>query len=72
MGAPLRRVSALSHPAPLRRLGAGALLGLVAVPVLWTAFEALKTGSDTNAWRALAHDPALPQAALLTLWTGLA
>jgi putative thiamine transport system permease protein len=72
VGAPLRRVSALSHHAPLRKLGASALLALVAVPVLWTAFEALKTGSSAVAWRALAQDPALIQASLLTLWTGLA
>ncbi|MFN7123269.1 MAG: ABC transporter permease, partial [Hydrogenophaga sp.] len=62
----------MSHHAPLRKLGACALLALVAVPVLWTAFEALKTGSSAAAWRALAQDPALVQAALLTLWTGLA
>ncbi len=72
MGAPLRRVSALSRHAPLRKLGVCALLALVAVPVLWTAFEALKTGSSAAAWRALAQDPALTHAALLTLWTGLA
>ena len=56
----------------LRRLGAGALLALAAVPMLWTALEALKTGSHPAAWRALAQDPALTHAALLTLWTGLA
>jgi putative thiamine transport system permease protein len=56
----------------LRRLGAGALLSLAAVPMLWTALEALKTGSSAAAWRALAQDPALTHAALLTLWTGLA
>lgn len=58
--------------ASLRRLGAGALLALAAVPLLWTALEALKTGSNTAAWRALAQDPAIIHAALLTLWTGLA
>ncbi len=72
MGAPLRRVTALSHPAPRRRWGAGVLLALVAVPVLWTAFEALRAGSQPAAWRTLAQDPALVQASLLTLWTGLA
>ena len=71
MGTPLRRVNAVARPAP-RQLAAGALLALAAVPVLWTAVEALKTGSNTAAWRALAQDPALVQAALLTLWTGLA
>lgn len=71
MGTPLRRVNAVSHPAP-RKLAAGALLALAAVPVLWTAWEALKTGSSLTAWRALAQDPALVHATLLTLWTGLA
>ena len=71
MGAPLRRVSAVAHPAQ-RQLAAGALLALAAVPLLWTAFEALKAGSNSAAWRALAQDPALVHAALLTLWTGLA
>ncbi|MDP2988252.1 MAG: hypothetical protein Q8N64_16790, partial [Hydrogenophaga sp.] len=72
MGAPLRRVMRLSSNVSLRHLGAGALLALAAVPMLWTALEALKTGSNTAAWRALAQDPALTHAALLTLWTGLA
>lgn len=61
----------LSH-ASFRRLGAGALLALAAVPLLWTALEALRTGSHSAAWRSLAQDPALVHAALLTLWTGLA
>jgi len=64
-------VSAVAHPAQ-RQLAAGALLALAAVPLLWTAFEALKAGSNSAAWRALAQDPALVHAALLTLWTGLA
>ena len=75
MGTPLRRVSPLARHAPWvlrRRLGAGALLALVAVPLVWTALEALTTGSNTAAWRSLAQEPALAQAALLTLWTGLA
>lgn len=71
MGTPIRRVNPVSHPAP-RKLAAGALLALAAVPVLWTAFEALKTGSNITAWRSLARDPALMHATLLTLWTGLA
>jgi len=62
----------LSSNVSPRHLGAGALLALAAVPVLWTAFEALKTGSSAAAWRVLAQDPALIQATLLTLWTGLA
>ncbi len=62
----------LMSAATLRRLGAGALLALVAVPLLWTALEALQAGSSTAAWRALSQDPALVHAALLTLWTGLA
>ena len=49
-----------------------ASLALAATPMLWAALEALKTGSDTKAWRALAQDPALAHGALLTLWTGLA
>ena len=64
-------MSAVAHPAR-RKLAAGALLALAAVPVLWTAWEALKTGSSLTAWRALAQDPALIHASLLTLWTGLA
>ena len=48
------------------------LLALVAVPVLWTAVEALATGSHPAAWRTLAQDPALLPASLLTLWTGMA
>ena len=54
----------LSSHVSLRYLGAGALLALAAVPMLWTALEALKTGSNTAAWRALAKDPALTHAAL--------
>ena len=72
MGAPLRRVSALPHHASLRRLGAVALLALAAVPLLWTALEALRSGSHPAAWRSLAQDPTLIPALLLTLWTGLA
>lgn len=64
-------MNALEHAAQ-RRLGATALLALAAVPLLWTAFEALKAGSDTGAWRALSQDPALAHATLLTLWTGVA
>ena len=64
MGAPLRRVMRLSSNVSRRHLGAGALLALAAVPMLWTALEALKTGSHPAAWRALAQDPALTHAAL--------
>ncbi|MDM7942286.1 MAG: ABC transporter permease [Hydrogenophaga sp.] len=56
----------------LRRAAAGVLLALAAVPLLWTAWEALGTGSNSAAWRSLAQDPALRHAVLLTLWTGLA
>ncbi len=62
----------VAHHGQRRRLGAAVLLALAAVPLLWTGFEALKTGGNTAAWRALAQEPALAQAALLTLWTGLA
>ncbi|MES2839004.1 MAG: ABC transporter permease [Pseudomonadota bacterium] len=62
----------MAHHGQRRRLGAAVLLALAAVPLLWTGFEALKTGGNTAAWRALAQEPALAQAALLTLWTGLA
>ena len=72
MGAPLRRLTGVSTFVSSRRLGAAALLALAAVPMLWTAFEALKAGSNTAAWHTLAQDPALVQSALLTLWTGLA
>lgn len=76
MGASPRRVSALAHTAArngrLRRAAAGVLLALAAVPLLWTAWEALGTGSNSAAWRSLAQDPALRHAVLLTLWTGLA
>ena len=72
MGAPLRGLTPVLSPAFFRLLGAAALLALAAVPMLWTAFVALSTGSNTAAWRALAQDPALTQSTLLTLWTGLA
>ncbi len=62
----------VAHHGQRRRLGAAVLLALAAVPLLWTGFEALKTGGNTAAWRALAQEPSLAQAALLTLWTGLA
>lgn len=56
----------------LRWLGAAALLLLVAVPMLWTALEALRSGSQPAAWRALRQEPPLWHALALTLWTGLA
>lgn len=56
----------------LRWLGATALLALACAPMAWTAFEALRTGSQAGAWRALLHEPALGHAFALTLWTGLA
>jgi putative thiamine transport system permease protein len=51
---------------------AAALLLLAAVPMLWTALEALRSGSQAAAWRALPQEPALWHALALTLWTGLA
>jgi putative thiamine transport system permease protein len=56
----------------LRWLGAAALLALATVPMVWTAFEALRAGSQAGAWRALLGEPALWHAFALTLWTGLA
>ena len=49
-----------------------ALLAVVVVPLLWTAFEALRSGSQPAAWRGLLQQPALWHAIALTLWTGLA
>jgi putative thiamine transport system permease protein len=51
---------------------AAALLLLAAVPMLWTALEALRSGSQAAAWRALPEEPEFWHALLLTLWTGLA
>ena len=55
-------MNAVAHPAP-RQLAAGALLALAAVPLLWTAVEALKTGSTTAAWRACPRAPGRPRCA---------
>jgi putative thiamine transport system permease protein len=51
---------------------AAALLALAAGPILWTALEALRSGTQAEAWRGLLQEPALGQALALTLWTGLA
>jgi putative thiamine transport system permease protein len=40
--------------------------------MLWTALEALRSGAQLAAWRALPQEPALWSALALTLWTGLA
>ena len=62
----------MSDPGFARRLTAAALLALVAVPMLWTALEALRSGTQADAWRGLLQEPALGHALALTLWTGLA
>lgn len=62
----------MSETGVARRLTAAALLLLAAVPMLWTALEALRSGSQAAAWRALPQEPALWHALALTLWTGLA
>lgn len=51
---------------------AAALLALAAVPMLWTALEALRSGAQAEAWRGLLQEPPLWHAVALTLWTGLA
>ncbi|MGE0096972.1 MAG: ABC transporter permease [Hydrogenophaga sp.] len=62
----------MSETGPARRLLAAALLGGVAVPMLWTALEAVRSGTQLQAWRTLPQEPALWQALALTLWTGVA
>jgi putative thiamine transport system permease protein len=51
---------------------AAALAALVAVPLLWAAASAVEAGLDAAAWRALGADLQLPQALLLSAFTGLA
>ncbi|WP_439589834.1 ABC transporter permease [Hydrogenophaga sp.] len=55
-----------------RRWMAAVLLVLAAGPMLWTALEALRSGTQLDAWRSLPQEPGFWTAGALTLWTGLA
>ena len=58
-----------------RRIEAGAavsLLVLIALPQLWSLGTALVAAADLQAWKALAIDPELASALVLSLWTSLA
>jgi putative thiamine transport system permease protein len=51
---------------------AAALLALLAaLPLAWAAGAAVLAGLDHAGWEALAQEPQLPRAWLMTLWTGL-
>ncbi|WP_439519924.1 ABC transporter permease [Hydrogenophaga sp.] len=62
----------MSETGVIRRWMAAALLVLAAVPMLWTALEALRSGLQPQAWRSLPPEPGFWHAWALTLWTGLA
>ena len=64
------RTSALSKTLSLAL--AVALAAAVALPLLWAAGSAIAAGLDSTAWRALAADPQLPHALLLSVATGVA
>lgn len=61
----------MSETGVTRRWMAAALLVLAAVPMLWTALEALRSGTQVEAWRSLPQEPGFWPALALTLWTGL-
>lgn len=56
----------------MRRTLPATLLLIAGLPLLASAALALGTLFDAAAWHALAHDPQLPRALGLSLWTGLA
>ena len=69
MAAPLRSVArSLSR---VVQLFPGLLAALMAMPLLWIGVVAVAEGLNLSAWQALASEPQLPQALLMTLWTGL-
>ncbi|WP_342616443.1 ABC transporter permease [Rhodoferax sp. GW822-FHT02A01] len=59
------------RPAPTYRAAATLVL-LVAVPLVWSLWQALLAGCDGAAWATLWADPQTGRALALSLWTGLA
>lgn len=69
MVAPLRPVTLQT----LRRQAPAVLLGgAIALPLSWAALSAVGAALNAPAWSSLWHDPQLPRAFAMTLWTGLA
>ena len=62
----------MHHPTTLPRLLAALLLGLLAVPLAWSLWQAMLAGADDAGWSALWHDPQTRPALGASLWTGLA
>lgn len=59
--------------APSRTHGAAVFLAcLVAVPLLWSLWQAVVAGASLSGWQALAQDSQTLAALGLSLWTGLA